>query len=250
MSLYLDFRFPGLDNVRCAFTTRDGGYGAGPYASANLSLEVGDDAETVRANRAALRSALGVRVWQELRQVHGQTMHMDLDDDHFGGATLEGDGLATCRPGHALVMKTADCQALLMADTAGRHVAALHCGWRGNAMNFPAHGVRAFCDRYGLAPAEVMVVRGPSLGPGKSEFVNFEAEWDPAFRSSFNPATRCMDLWSLTRDQLAAAGVPAAHIFSIDICTASSPQFFSYRRDKVTGRQAGIIWIEEGPGTK
>jgi copper oxidase (laccase) domain-containing protein len=59
-----------------------------------------------------------------------------------------------------------------------------------------------------------------------------------------------MDLWSLTRDQLTAAGVPAAHIFSIDICTASSPQFFSYRRDKVTGRQAGIIWIEEGPRTE
>ena len=245
---YLDFCFPGLNGVRCVFTTREGGFSTGPWASANLSLEVGDDAGAVTANRAALRDALGVRVWQELRQVHGTRMHMNLEEDLLGGAELEGDGLATDRPGHALVVKTADCQALLMADAAGRHVAALHCGWRGNAVNFPAKGVRAFCERYGVSPAEVLVVRGPSLGPEKSEFVNFEAEWEPQFRTRFDEATRCMDLWALTRDQLQGAGVPAANIFSLDICTASSPRFFSYRRDKVTGRQAGIIWIEDRAG--
>lgn len=242
---HIDFRFPGLDRVRCVFTARDGGRSAGPWASANLSLEVGDDEAAVRANRQELRRNLGLNVWQELRQVHGQAIHFDLEDDFIGGAVLEGDGLCTNRPGHALVMKTADCQALLMADTTGRHVAALHCGWRGNAVNFPATGVGAFCGRYNLSPADVLVVRGPSLGPGHSEFVNFETEWGPTFTPWFNPATRRMDLWALTRDQLAAAGVRPGNIFALDICTASSPQFFSYRRDKITGRQAGIIWIEQ-----
>lgn len=246
MSLdHLDFRFPGVPGVRCVFTARGGGRSESPWASANLSLEVGDDPAAVHANRTAVREALGLGVWQELRQIHGQAMHLDLKADFFEGPTLEGDGLATDRPGHALVIKTADCQALLMTDTAGRYVAALHCGWRGNAMNFPAHGVRAFCDRYGLSPAEVLVVRGPSLGPEKSEFVNFETEWGPDFRPWFNAETRCMDLWALTRDQLKAAGVPEASIFALDICTASSPRFFSYRRNRITGRQAGIIWIEE-----
>ena len=157
----IDFRFPGLPGVRCVFTARGGGRSDGPWASSNLSLEVGDDKAAVRANREALRHELGLRVWQELRQVHGQTVHMDLEGDFFEGAKLEGDGLCTSRPGHALVMKTADCQALLMADRAGRHVAALHCGWRGNAVNFPAAGVGAFCERYGIPPADVLVVRGP-----------------------------------------------------------------------------------------
>ena len=89
-----------------------------------------------------------------------------------------------------------------------------------------------------------MVVRGPSLGPGKSEFVNFAAEWDPMFKSYYNPDTRSVDLWTLTRNQLMGTGIPARNIFSLDLCTASSPQYFSYRRDKVMGRQVGIIWME------
>lgn len=244
MSLqYIDFQFPGLDNVRCVFTTRLGGNSAGAYAHSNLSLEVGDQIGHVRANRAQLRETLGIECWQELRQVHGQHMHVDLTDDCFDGATLEGDGLCTGKPGHALVIKTADCQAILLTDRQGRHVAALHVGWRGNAGNFPAAGVRRFCATYDTDPADVFVVRGPSLGPGKSEFVNFADEWDPMFKSYYNPATRTVDLWTLTRNQLMGTGIPARNIFSLDLCTASSPQFFSYRREQVTGRQAGIIWI-------
>ena len=241
---FIEFRFPGLRNVRCVFTTRRGGHSGGAFAQANLSLEVGDDEGAVRANRAELRGLLGLKVWQELRQVHGQTMHADLEGDFFEEVKLEGDGLCASRPGHALVIKTADCQPILLAHSAGRHVAALHCGWRGNAVDFPAAGVRRFCAAYDLDPSEVLAVRGPSLGPGQSEFVNFEAEWTPRFRPYLNASTRNMDLWSLTRDQLLGAGIPASNIFALDLCTASSPQFFSYRRDKITGRQAALIWME------
>jgi YfiH family protein len=245
MSLeFIDFRFPGLDRVRCVFTTSKGGHSTGAFAQANMSLEVGDDASAVRANRTQLRRMLGFPVWQELRQVHGQTMHFDLENDCLEGVELEGDGLCTSRPGHALVIKTADCQPILLAHASGRHVAALHCGWRGNVVNFPAVGVRHFCAAYGLDPCEVLAVRGPSLGPGQSEFVNFKAEWPAAFSPYFNAKSQHMDLWSLTRDQLLGAGLHARNIFSLDLCTASSPQFFSYRRDKKTGRQAALIWME------
>lgn len=241
---FLDFRFPGLNNVRCVFTTRNGGRSAGAYAQANMSLEVGDDPEAVRANREEVRSRLGFRVWQELRQVHEQAVYIDLEEDYFDGAKVDGDGLCTTRQGHALVIKTADCQAILLADMAGKHIAALHCGWRGNAGNFPAAGVRKFCARYGVDPTQVLVVRGPSLGPGKSEFVNFEVEWNPMFKSYYNPITRSVDLWTLTRNQLMGTGIPARNIYALDLCTASSEQFFSYRRDTTTGRQVGIIWME------
>jgi copper oxidase (laccase) domain-containing protein len=54
-----------------------------------------------------------------------------------------------------------------------------------------------------------------------------------------------MNLWELTRHQLAEAGLAPERIFGLDLCTKSREEdFFSYRRDKTTGRQAGIIWIK------
>ncbi|HCF05455.1 MAG: hypothetical protein JG774_1255 [Desulfomicrobiaceae bacterium] len=241
--VFLDFHFPGLPHIGVAFTTCRGGISRPPYAEANLSFDVGDDAQSVRANRWALRNALGFSRWQELQQVHGVVVVPDDGTDATEtGGSREADGLMTHEEGVALVIKTADCQPILMTDTQGRFLAALHCGWRGNAAAFPLHGVRAFCSTYGLDPSEVLAVRGPSLGPGASEFVHFEKEWDPMFRRYFDPATCRVNLWQLTRDQLMAAGVPGRQIFSIDLCTASSLLFFSYRRAHTTGRQAGLIW--------
>ena len=87
-------------------------------------------------------------------------------------------------------------------------------------------------------------MRGPSLGPARAEFVNFEREWSDGFRPWFDPATRTMDLWGLTRRQLQRAGLPERQIYGLDLCTASNNgQFFSYRREKRSGRQASLIWI-------
>ena len=250
----IPFAFPGLPNVRAAFTTRLGGAGhrpqgpKSPFGTANLSWEVGDEDARVLANRQILQQLLGFEQWFETRQVHGVEMVIDPGQDDAGDVSLrpvlEADGSATSRPGVALVVKTADCQPILLAHRSGRHVAALHCGWRGNRRNFPQRGVAAFCAASNLRPEELLAVRGPSLGPGAAEFVNFEREWGAGYEAFFDPATRTMDLWRLTKNQLLAAGLPSEHIFSLDLCTASLPEtFFSYRRETTTGRQAGLIWI-------
>jgi YfiH family protein len=159
-------------------------------------------------------------------------------------SSLEADGSATSIPGQALVIKTADCQPILLAHESGKYVAALHVGWRGNVLEFPQKGVALFCERYGLAPDELMAVRGPSLGPGESEFTNFEMEFGDRFRDFFDPATRTVNLWRLTVAQLRQVGLRRERIFSLDLCTASLPVFHSYRRDKAnSGRQASLIWI-------
>ncbi len=242
----IPFAFPGVPRVRAAFTTRLGGVSQGPFHAANLSWEVGDEREAVAENRGRLQRALGFTAWAEARQVHGVDVLIEPEPGMtMASADKEADGLATSRPGLALAVKTADCQPILLAHASGRHVAALHCGWRGNRQEFPQRGVAAFCKACGIAPGDVLAVRGPSLGPGASEFINFDLEWGDAFRDYFDPVARTMDLWRLTRDQLQQAGLRPEHIFSVDLCTYSLPgTFFSYRRDKTTGRQAGLIWIE------
>ena len=238
----IPFVFPGVPGVRCAFQTRVGGVSPAPWDSANIGDNVGDDPVRVAANRQALRETLGVDSLVALHQVHGTVMHFDPADPDV---TLEGDGLATTRPGLGLLIRTADCQPVLLAHAKGRHVAALHVGWRGNRLNFPGLADEACGRQDDLRPRDLYAVRGPSLGPSCAEFVNFDDEWGRDFADWFDASRKTMDLWRLTADQLHAAGVPAAHCFGLDLCTCLLPElFFSYRRSGQTGRQGSVIWIE------
>ena len=247
---FLPFLFPGVPHVRCAFQCR--GLTPPPavsapdadYAGGNLSLDVNDDPESVRARRRALAATLGVDDWVELRQVHGDALLFEPDPaDPEQPSTLEADGAATSRPRRALMIKTADCQPVLLAHKSGRYIAALHVGWRGDRQLFPYTAVRRFCEHYKILAKDCCAVRGPSLGPARAEFVHYAAEWGGYFSRYLDLATTTMDLWSMTRDQLHAAGIPHRQIFGIDLCTATHPEsFFSYRMDRHCGRQAALIW--------
>jgi len=233
---YIPFAFPGVPGVACAF-------GAGP---ATMAFAGAADPGAVTATRQALRTELGFTAWQSLRQVHGVHMIFEPQFDTLDRPSIEaGDGMTETRPGRALAIKTADCQPVLIAHASGRYIAALHVGWKGSVADFCGRAVRSFCVRYGLDPRELSAVRGPSLGPGESEFTAFESEFGEDFRPYFDYRSRRVDLWRLTRDQLTAAGLDRDRIFSLDLCTKSLPRFFSYRRDKTAGRQASLIWIKE-----
>lgn len=242
------FEFPDLPEVRCAFQTRQGGFSAPPFNDGNISLTVGDESGAVIKNRKALLKALGVAAWSEEDQIHGDGVILDAPATPLEEkGTSQADGLTTCEKNLALCIKTADCQPILLAHKSGRYVAALHAGWRGNRINFPASGTLAFCKHYQLDPADIMAVRGPSLGPTAAEFINFTGEWGEDFKAWYNPETRRMDLWSLTRHQLEQAGLKPENIHSIDLCTHTRADLFhSFRRDgSQSGRQASCIWISE-----
>ena len=243
---YISFNFPKLNSVSCVFTTRIGGVCGTPFNQGNLSFDVGDDFYNVMANRAALAAGLGVSHWHECKQVHGDVIHFDpeavLPEDI---PTLVGDGLASSVRGNALVIKTADCQPILVAHKKGTFVAALHNGWRGNAMNFPARAIECLCSHYACSSMDLLAVRGPSLSPAMAEFVNFGSDFGPGYDAYFHKEANIVDLWRLTRDQLLGAGLLERNIFGIDMCTYSMAEsFFSYRREEQTGRQASIIWIK------
>jgi len=249
---FFPFEFIGIPNIGCAFTSRRGGTSEPPHDSANLSFEVGDDEDKVRRNRRIIHDRLELTGWCECKQVHGDIIHTDptsITPEEV--ATMEGDGLTTATPGTGLVIKTADCQPLLLAHNSGQYVAALHVGWRGNKINFPRSGVQRFCETYDIKPEDIHAVRGPSLGPEKAEFINFDTDFGPDFKQYHNSETHMVDLWRMTRDQLMNAGLKGTNIHSIDLCTMGMDDtFFSYRKAcaspiKATGRQAGIIWIKQ-----
>lgn len=237
-ALGIPFSFPLVPSIKVLFTTAEQG---------NFSLDVKDQAllGPAKSLRHALRVALGLSSWTELRQVHGGKLLAEPEaSDHLAPGSLEADGAATKKPGHALLVKTADCQPVMLAHKSGKYVAALHVGWRGNALEFPTSGVRDFCRIYGIKPDDVLAVRGPSLGPGRAEFVNFKSEWPQGFHHLVQP-DNTMDLWALTRDQLESAGLLPENIFGLDLCTASLPGYFYSYRNKDQARQVSLVWIEE-----
>lgn len=232
----LPFSFPGLSRIRCVFTTR----GAGNLSLARKNPEADFAAAVVARQR--LFNALCVDSWSEMKQVHGDAFIIDPEPTAADAASsAEADGQATARRKHALIVKTADCQPVLLAHPDG-FIAALHVGWRGNAAEFIQTGVAFFCYTYGLDPSELRAVRGPSLG--YAEFVNFSQEWPESFAPWYDEYSRRVDLWSLTRRQLCDAGLKDGNIYGLDFCTYSQNEhFFSHRRGDA-GRQMGIIWRE------
>lgn len=253
---YIPFRFPHAPRVGCAFHMRNtcgmsqADIVANPLAHGNISLNITNGCEELHAQtiltRQSITKVLPVQDFAELYQVHGDVLHFEPEaQSPLTASTIHGDGLATSRAGRALMIKTADCQPVLIAHKSSQYIAAFHVGWRGNRMEFLQSGIDAFCVHYDVHPRDLVAVRGPSLGPHAAEFTNFATEWGADFAQWFSEREQTMDLWQLTRHQLAKAGIPTTQIYGLDLCTLSLPQaFFSYRRERITGRQASFIWIE------
>jgi YfiH family protein len=230
---HLAVRLPGASAV---FTTRQGGFSLGPYASLNLGRKTGDSRDAVEANRAALASELGLRLsW--VRQVHGARIVTAATG--AGGEVPEADGQVTATPGIGAAVLAADC--LPIAVASGNAVAILHAGWRGLAAGVIAAGFEALRRLDGEGSLQAAI--GPGAGPccyevGDDVREVFADRWPDTGRG------RNLDLKAIARSQLLDAGAEAVH--DAGICTMCSDPalFFSHRRDHgVTGRQAGIAWL-------
>ncbi len=225
-------------------TTRLGGTSHPPYAGLNLASHVGDQAQCVRANRAWVKRQLRLPaepVW--LNQTHSD----HVIDAATADVGPEADGSFSGRPGVVCAVLTADCLPLLLCDRAGSRVAAAHAGWRG----LSAGVIEAAVDGLQVHPSELMAWLGPAIGPRafevgdevRTEFAGQDEAAKRAFRRS--TAGRWLaDIFELARQRLTSKGVTA--IFGGDLCTFSEPtRFFSYRRDRTTGRMASLIWLTD-----
>ena len=239
--------WPAPPGVHALCTTRAGGVSEGSFKGLNLGNHVGDDPSAVQANRQALRGAIGARP-VFLQQVHG-TAVAALDAASTDGITA--DACTTVEQGLVCTIMVADCLPVLFTDATGRRIAAAHAGWRGLAAGVLERALDAFAGEGG-AP-RVMAWLGPCIGPDAFEVGDevraaFEARL-PQARDAFRPAGASgkwmADLAELARQRLLAAGV--TRIYGNDSseawCTVHNPlRFFSYRRDRGSGRLAACVW--------
>ena len=242
---YLSPVLAALPELSQGYFTRRGGVSTGSYASLNISPAVGDRPELAATNQRLIQQALGLEVLAGAAQVHGGKAAVITS---AAQARLEEipavDILVTTVVGLGLLIKQADCQAVMFYDPVNRVVANVHCGWRGQIRNILGETVALLKNRFGSQPQDLYAAIGPSLGPCCAEFRNFRQEfpeilWDYQVRPTY------FDLWRLSRDQLVAAGLQPERLDLARLCTrCGAGDFFSYRRDHITGRQGAIIALK------
>lgn len=242
-------------HVGALATSRDGGVSRGPYddgkggGGLNLGLHCGDDPEAVRANRERLQDCLpGRPAW--IAQVHGADV-VDACSVGPGQPVRTGDASVAAQAGVVCAILTADCLPVLFADLDGKVVGAAHAGWRGLAAGVLGETVRAM---RAAGAGEITAWMGPAIGPEAFEVGEDVREAflaalpGEATRAAFKPKSDqpvkfWADMFTLARLMLARDGITRVH--GGGLCTFSAPErFYSYRRDRVTGRQASLIWIK------
>jgi YfiH family protein len=232
--------WPAPRSVRALITTRAGGVSAGPYASFNLGAHVGDDPACVARNRDILRACLPAEPrW--LKQVHGTRVVAARE----AAPETEADG-AVSRAAHEICAAlVADCLPVLLCDREASVVGVAHAGWRGMSSGV----IEAVVSAMRATPSSLMAYLGPAISGGAYEvgedvrdaFVRS----DPGAAAAFAPRAPgkfLADLEALARRRLAACGIVA--VYGGGMCTASDGRFFSFRRDRITGRMAALIWLE------
>ncbi len=227
--------------------TRHGGVSPAPYDSLNLSYTVGDASAHVRQNRTLVRQAMGLAELISVGQVHGSNtlILMDRQTIREAGEVRGIDILITNLPGIGLLIKQADCQAVALYDPEQRVIANIHCGWRGNVQNVIGQAVGRLQEAFGSRPAALYAGISPSLGPCCAEFKNFQQEMPPEFWQ-YQVRPTYFDLWQISVDQLLAAGLPREHIQLAGLCSrCQAEDFFSYRRERVTGRNGTVVALGE-----
>jgi len=230
-------KFPGLKH---GIFTRIGGNSLSPFNGLNFSYAVGDNKKNVDSNYELVSSLMEGFQIISTHQVHGKNVL--IVDENFSNYE-DADALATNCHNNMLLIKTADCQPVLLFDPQKNVIANIHCGWRGSILNIVDKTICILAKKYGTKPENILAGVGPSLGPCCAEFINYKKELPEKFWK-YKVSENFFDFWAITHDQLTQTGVLSKNIINSGICTrCNTDLFYSYRKEKITGRFASFIGI-------
>ena len=238
--LEFDIFQPYRTFIRHGCFTRQGGVSHGPYDSLNVGTNVGDIPTHVVQNRSLITKSLGIpaHLLFDVEQVH-KTNHVLVNIKPT--SHIQADILLTDKPNYALMIKHADCQAALLYDPEHHVCAAVHAGWRGLVQKAYTKALLEMKKLWNTNPQCVLVGISPSLGLCHSEFLSWKEDFPPELWP-FQRGENKMDLLAIAQQELLQAGILAEHLEIAHICTYDTPErFFSYRREKMTGRTATCI---------
>lgn len=216
--------------ARHLFTARAGGVSVGQYSSLNVGNHVGDEEGAVLTNRKLLNSLTSLDPLQFMDQVHGNKVFRVTAETN---QVPEVDALVTTEKSIGLVVMVADCLPILLDG--GSVIGAVHVGRRGALNGIIGKTVGLMVAQGGV---NIKAIIGPAIC-GKCYEVDEESYKSAIAGAPVGDAGfRHLDIRKIATKELKDLG---CSIENIDICTKENENYFSYRRDGQTGRQAGII---------
>jgi YfiH family protein len=197
----------------------------------------------------ALADALGAPDADTVRleQVHGARVLTFEEPARKRRNVLlgEGDALITSQPNVLLVVASADCVPVVLADPVTGWIAAAHAGWRGTALRVLDAALDALEAR-GVSPQSLTAAFGPSIARDRYEvgpevvaalLGAYGAAPDGAVRHGAGGKS-FVDVAAFDEAALLARGLDPARVHRPGLCNASTADLPSWRRD---GPGAGRI---------
>lgn len=145
------------------------------------------------------------------------------------------------------MIKHADCQAAIFYDPVNKAIGAAHSGWRGSVAKIYTKTINAMQKNFGTKPENLLVGISPFLGKDHAEFKNFKLEFPEEFWK-YQVKPSYFDFAAIALDELKTVGILPQHVKISTQCTFANPEdFYSYRREKSTGRHGTVIALRDAP---
>lgn len=224
------------------FTTqRQGGYSEGAFESLNLGLNTDDTIDCIKANQEKLTNVFNLPERPSyLKQTHG----IEVVINPLPNQIPEADAAIATKPGIVLAIQTADCLPILICDNQGKEIAAIHAGWRSLCAGIIENTLALMQSQ----KSDLKAWLGPCISETKFEVGPEVVE---AFKQSNRYSEEAHSIINnkdhLSLHTLASLILKRLNVSDIEACHYCTYQekdkFYSYRRDKTTGRMASLLWI-------
>ena len=177
--------------------------------------------------------------WGLAKQVHGK----DIRDCRNPGTYDSCDGLMTTQKKLPLIIRTADCAAVMIYDARSKRIANLHVGWRGARAGIISAAVRKMLGEEEQSNAsDLWVAVAPMILPccyqvGEEFYSYFEESHLQQREDGVY-----LDLPQVIAQQLGAHGILVEQVQFSEECTFCSPlNLPSFRRDRTQNRIYNMI---------
>ena len=172
-----------------------------------------------------LKDCVGIKYIASMNQTHSDVVTFVKTSEVF-----DSDGIYTEEPKLGLVVQTADCMPILLSDK--KRIGAIHSGWKGLKSNIVEKAIKKF-DVNQLSI---------SIGP-HAQSCCYEVKED--VKQHFNDYTELRDGMFFLNMSKVLKDLSEKEGFKVEvspICTICNSSYNSYRENKTTARQFGVIW--------